>query len=68
MVPIFTIKFRLAIYEKRIRNAMVVGAVAALIAIFLSLGIALNGLLDRELAYAFAALPFILIGLVIWRK
>lgn len=68
MVPIFTIKFRLEIYEKRIRNAMKVGAVAALIAVFLSLGIALNGLIDREFAYAFAALPFILIALVVWRK
>jgi hypothetical protein len=47
---------------------MKVGAVAALIAVFLSLGIALNGLIDREFAYAFAALPFILIALVVWRK
>lgn len=68
MVPIFTIKLRLEIYEKRIKNAMRVGAIASLISVFLSLGIALNGLLDKELAYAFAALPFILICLVVWRK
>jgi hypothetical protein len=47
---------------------MMVGAIAALISVFLSLGIALNGLLGKEMAYAFPAIPFILIGLVVWRK
>jgi hypothetical protein len=47
---------------------MKAGSIAAIIAVYLSLGIALNGLLEEAMAYAFAALPFIIIGLVIWKK
>ena len=67
-MPIFSIKLRWAIYEKRIRNPMKVAAITSLIAVFLSLGIALNGLIDKEIAYAFAALLFILIWIVVLRK
>ncbi|HXT83740.1 MAG TPA: hypothetical protein VN704_05335 [Verrucomicrobiae bacterium] len=47
---------------------MRVGSIAAIVSVFLGLGIALNGLLDIEMAYILAALPFIIIGFVIWRK
>ena len=67
-MPILSIKLGLGRYVERMENAMKVGTIAAMIAVFLSLGIALNGLLNKEMAYAFAALPFIIIGLVIWRK
>jgi hypothetical protein len=48
---------------------MKLGSMAAIIAVFLSLGIALSGLLTyREIAYVFAALPFIIAGMVVWKK
>lgn len=67
-MPVLSIKLGLERYVERMGNAMKVGTIAAMIAVFLSLGIALNGLLNKEMAYAFAALPFIIIGLVVWRK
>lgn len=68
IMPVLSIKLGLERYVERMGNAMKVGTIAAMIAVFLSLGIALNGLLNKEMAYAFAALPFIIIGLVVWRK
>jgi hypothetical protein len=74
IMPVLSTKLRiyrqldLEKYVRRTELAMRVGSIAAMIAVFLSLGIALNGLLNREMAYAFAALPFIVIGLFIWRK
>ena len=47
---------------------MKVAAITSLIAVFLSLRIALNGLIDKEIAYAFAALLFILIWIVVLIK
>jgi hypothetical protein len=48
---------------------MKVGSIAALIAVFLSLGISLSGLLSyREIAYVLAALPFVITGIVVWKK
>jgi len=47
---------------------MKIGSVAAIIAVFLSLGIALSGLFGREIVYVFAALPFVIAGMVIWKK
>jgi hypothetical protein len=55
-------------YMKRMRTFMKIGSVAAIIAVFLSLGIALSGLFAREIAYVFAALPFVIAGMVIWKK
>lgn len=55
-------------YMKRMQTFMKIGAVAAIIAVFLSLGIALSGLFGREMAYVFAALPFAIAGMVIWKK
>jgi len=47
---------------------MRIGSIAAIASVLLGLGIALNGLLDIEMAYILAALPFIIIGFVIWKK
>ena len=47
---------------------MRVGSIAATVSVFLGLGIALNGLLNIEMAYIFAALPFIIIGFAIWKR
>ncbi|HEY6534725.1 MAG TPA: hypothetical protein VIY08_02800 [Candidatus Nitrosocosmicus sp.] len=55
-------------YIRRTETSMRIGSIAAIVSVFLGLGIALNGLLDIEVAYILAALPFIIIGFVIWRK
>jgi hypothetical protein len=69
ITPIISIKLRLERYVKRMENAMRVGSFAAIITVFLSLGLALSGLIIKDIAYAFAALPFIIIiGLVVLRK
>jgi hypothetical protein len=73
-MPVLSTKLRiygqldLERYMKRTKIAMRVGSIAAIIAVFLSLGIALNGLLDIEMAYVIAALPFIIISIVVWKK
>jgi hypothetical protein len=41
---------------------------AAMIAVFLSLGLALSGLFIKDIAYAFAALPFVIVVLAVLRK
>jgi hypothetical protein len=74
IMPVLSTKLRISSqldlekYTKRTEISMKVGSIAAIIAVYLSLGIALNGLLEEEMAYAFAALPFIIIGLVIWKR
>jgi hypothetical protein len=74
IMPVLSTKLRISSqldlekYTKRTEISMKVGSIAAIIAVYLSLGIALNGLLEEAVAYAFAALPFIIIGLVIWKK
>jgi hypothetical protein len=68
ITPVIYHKLRLDRYVKRLENAVRVGAIAALIAVFLSLGIALGGLFNKDIAYGFAALPFIIIGLAVSRK
>ena len=74
IMPVLSTKLRiysqldLERYTKRTEIAMRVGSIAAIIAVFLSLGIALNGLLDIEMAYLIAALPFIIVGMVVWKK
>ena len=56
-------------YMNRTQTFMKVGSIAALIAVFLSLGISLSGLLSyREIAYVLAALPFVITGIVVWKK
>jgi hypothetical protein len=73
-MPVLSTKLRiygqldLERYMKRTKIAMRVGSIAAIIAVFLSLGIALNGLLDIEMAYVITALPFIIISIVVWKK
>jgi hypothetical protein len=55
-------------YMKRMQTFMKIGSVAAIIAVFLSLGIALSALFGREIAYVFAALPFVIASMVMWKK
>ena len=55
-------------YFKRMQRFMMIGSVAAIIAVFLSLGIALSALFGKEIAYVLAALPFVVAVIIIWKK
>jgi len=68
IMPVLSIKLRIEKYIKRMKNAVRLGAITAMISVFFSLGIALSELLNKEIAYVLAALPFIIIGLAVTRK
>jgi len=67
-MPVLSIKLRIEKYIKRMKNAVRLGAITAMISVFFSLGIASSELLNKEIAYALAAVPFIIIGLAVTRK
>jgi hypothetical protein len=74
IMPILSTKLRiysqmdLEKYIKRTEISMRIGSIAAIVSVYFGLGIALNGLINVEMAYIFAALPFIIIGFVIWKR